>query len=514
MSVAPLNQTETAPIERRWLLAGYVLIGALLLARWAYLACGFIGLTEDEAYQWLWSKHLALSYFSKPPMIAYTQFLGTTLWGDSEFGIRFFSPLMSAALAALGLRFLAREVSARAGFWLVLAVSAAPLPAVGSILLTIDPLSVLFWTAAMICGWYAVQRDSTALWVLTGFWMGLGFLSKYTGLFQFLSWAVFFALWPGARRQLRRPGPYLALLIVALSTIPVLIWNSQHHWITVTHIESRGGLDKSWVWKPKWTFEFFGQELGLLNPVLFIALTWAAIAFWKRQRSALTVFLFSMGAPLFIFYTLYTFRGRVQPNWIAPTIVPLFMLGAIYWNGRYDSVNRAMKNIFLIGIAVGLLVVIVAHDTSLIGKITGHPLPAKLDPLRRAHGHPEMTQIVGTAREHLLAEGKPVFIIGGHYGIASLITFYLPEAKAAAGKDSFVFVETSDKPKNQFYFWPGYTERRGQNALYVRYAESPLPAHDSLRAQFETVTDLGIHEVNYDGTVLHCIQIYECRNLR
>ena len=26
--------------------------------------------SEDEAYQWLWSKHLALSYYSKPPMIA------------------------------------------------------------------------------------------------------------------------------------------------------------------------------------------------------------------------------------------------------------------------------------------------------------------------------------------------------------------------------------------------------------------------------------------------------------
>ncbi|PYI88485.1 MAG: hypothetical protein DME26_03545, partial [Verrucomicrobia bacterium] len=59
--------------EQHWLRAGYVLIGLLTLARWLYLASGSIELSEDEAYQWMWSKHLAPSYYSKPPLIAYTQ---------------------------------------------------------------------------------------------------------------------------------------------------------------------------------------------------------------------------------------------------------------------------------------------------------------------------------------------------------------------------------------------------------------------------------------------------------
>ena len=181
LTVLDLQLGNSRNSNQHWLRAGYVLIVVLPLARWIYIASGTIELSEDEAYQWVWSKHLALSYYSKPPLIAYTQFLGTTLWGDTAFGVRFFSPVIAAILGLLVLRFFAREVNARAGFFLVLIVTATPLLAVGATLLTVDPLSVLFWTAAMLAGWRAVQENSTtSAWLWVGLWMGLGFLSKYT----------------------------------------------------------------------------------------------------------------------------------------------------------------------------------------------------------------------------------------------------------------------------------------------------------------------------------------------
>src|SRR5215475_13263094 len=102
-----------------WVRVGYIFTGALLLFRLGYIASGVIELSNDEAYQWLWSKHLALSYFSKPPAIAFIQFAGTWLWGDTELGVRFFPPVFAAILSVVMLRFLAREVGARQAFLLL-----------------------------------------------------------------------------------------------------------------------------------------------------------------------------------------------------------------------------------------------------------------------------------------------------------------------------------------------------------------------------------------------------------
>ena len=84
---------------------------------------------------------------------------------------------------------------------------AVPLLAVGAVLMTVDSFSVLFWTLAMLAGWRAVRPEArTRDWLWVGLWMGLGFLSKYTKLFQWLCWACLF---PGlaARSISAGPGP-------------------------------------------------------------------------------------------------------------------------------------------------------------------------------------------------------------------------------------------------------------------------------------------------------------------
>src|SRR5438445_9634283 len=96
-TAAPTQPSQSN--DSRWLFWGYVFVAAFFLTRLLYIASGRIEITEDEAYQWLWSKHLALSYYSKPPLIAYLQFLGTSIFGDNEFGIRFLSPVFATGLS-------------------------------------------------------------------------------------------------------------------------------------------------------------------------------------------------------------------------------------------------------------------------------------------------------------------------------------------------------------------------------------------------------------------------------
>jgi hypothetical protein len=193
------------------------------------------------------------------------------------------------------------------------------------------------------------------------------------------------------------------------------------------------------------------------------------------------------------------------------------------------------------GLVLGLTAAVVLHDTDLIGYLVGRPLPGDVDPLRRVRGYAQTAACVEQAREKLLREGKPVFIICDHYGITSLFSFYLPEARAALRTTPLVYYRSSATPDNQLYFWPEYRypeHRKGQNAIYVTepgscrleagwpwkwltgkeiaFAQVPPPveAPTFLTQQFESVKDLGIHEVSLGGRVFKRVQLFECHGLR
>lgn len=530
---------SAAAADGQWLRLGGLWIGALLVFRLGYIASETILLSEDEAYQWVWSKHLALSYFSKPPGIALIQAAGTGLWGDTELGVRFFSPVFAALLSWVILRFMARAVSARAGFLLLLAVTATPLMGVGSVLMTIDPPLVLCWTLAMVAGWRAAQPDGcTHHWLLAGLALGLGFLSKYTAAYQLVCWVLFFALWRPARVHLRKPGPYLALLVFAASTLPVILWNVRHDWITATHVAENARLDEAWQPTLRHLGEFLGAELGLLNPVFLAASLWAGAAFWRqRKERPLWLYFFCMGMPVFLGHAVYALHSRIHPNWIAPAVLPMFCLMVAYWEARWCSGVRAVGRWFGVGLVLGLLAVVVLHDTRLFGKVTRRPLPVGLDPLRRVQGWEAAAAAVEGARVKLAAEGTPAFVIAHHYGLTGLLSFYVPAAHGAS--PPLIYPRSSPTPRNQFDLWPEYrygANRRGQNALYVQplgadelergwfwkwlaggsvdaTPPAPRPPSARIEREFGSVRSLGVIEVKQDNRVLHRLQLFECRNL-
>ena len=391
--------------EIEWLRLGCILIFAMLIGRWIYLASGTIELSQDEAYQWVWSKHPALSYYSKPPAIAFIQLAGTSIFGDTEFGVRFFSPLFAAITSLLLLRFLAREIGARPSFWLLLAATATPLLGVGTILMTIDPPLVLCWTWAVVAGWRAAQPDGkTRDWLIVGLAMGLGFLCKYTALYQIVCFGIFFALHRSARIHLRKPGPWLALLIFLICTLPVVIWNSQHGWLTLNDVGGNAGLHGQWHPTLRYFWDFIQQEFGLLNPVFFIGAIWAMIGFWKfRRERPLWLYFFCMGAPVFLGHLLWSFHSRILPNWIAPSVLPMFCLMVAYWNEKFRSGSRWVKPFFAAGVALGIFAIAIMYQSNLIARIAGQPLPGEKDPLRRVRAWDVEAKLVESAREKLAA---------------------------------------------------------------------------------------------------------------
>ncbi|QIF04107.1 glycosyltransferase family 39 protein [Roseimicrobium sp. ORNL1] len=499
-----------------WRNAAWVLMIGLLIERLIYIASGTIELSEDEAYQWMWSQRLDWAYYSKPPLIAWLQWLGTNLWGDTAFGVRFMSPVLALMCNMLVWCFVRKRTDERTAFWVVAAFAVTPLFAVGGVLLTVDAPTVLFYTAAAMAMWKAMEQDSTKWWALAGVTAALGFLSKFFSPFLWAGLFLFLAFNRTYRHQLRRPGPWLALAMNIAAAFPVLYWNITHDWVTVTHLKERGGLDGSSHLNFATLGEFAVSVTGLLNPVFFLA---AAFAVWgwcrMKEKPALLSFLVCMSAPVFLVYLALSVQAKAQPNWIAPAAPMLFLAAATWWHLRAKNGARLPARWLAAGFVIGLPAVIFIHDTDLMKKAVRIDLKPGADPLSRVRGGSDLARVMEEQRLKLETQtGVPTFLLADHYGRASLMNFYNPTAREMLPANQLSFVLSADKPQNQYWFWPTYTSRIGENAIFVRQGAVEKGAPKRLRQEFEKVESLGIFKIRHEGAVCQQVQIFACRCLR
>ena len=76
-----------------------LLKGAVTALRRALTALQSVPLSMDEAQYWIWSRDLALGYFSKPPLLAWLISATAAMCGDGEVCVRLSSPALHAATA-------------------------------------------------------------------------------------------------------------------------------------------------------------------------------------------------------------------------------------------------------------------------------------------------------------------------------------------------------------------------------------------------------------------------------
>src|SRR5205085_11875508 len=86
-----------SPNEARLVLITVLTVTALIVLR--LVAAAWTPLTFDEAYYWMWSKHLAGGYYDHPPGVAAVIRLGTLIAGDTELGVRLVSILLAVPMS-------------------------------------------------------------------------------------------------------------------------------------------------------------------------------------------------------------------------------------------------------------------------------------------------------------------------------------------------------------------------------------------------------------------------------
>ena len=514
--------------------AVWLFIVALTILRLSMLATK--DLEFDEAHYWMWSERLAPAYFSKGPGVAFTIRLSTAIFGANEFGVRFFSPILGAATSLLLFHLARRLFTANAGLWLVIGLNVTPIFNIGAFVMTIDPLSIFFWTAAMFVFWLALERSPqfSWYWPLTGLLIGLGFLCKYTNALQLLSVILVLALAPRLRHEFRRPGLYALLAVFAAFILPPIIWNQQHAWVTLTHLRARGGLGPHFGLHPLEPLKFVAEHFLFYSPLLFLALAWGALASWRRVNQQFKIlFLFWFGIPVFAFYFLLSLNKVAAPNWDALAFLSLALLAVGYWDERFAS-TRWLKVSMPIAFGLALLMSIIGLDSDLM-RTAGFRLWRR-DPSDRLRGWKSATAAVENVRQEWEAKlGEKLFLIADDRDRASEISFYLRDKRREGPGHPPVYLVESQDLVNQFSFWPrydqfveappvtpapgedAYTEEGGINpfagrsALFIRDGATGGVPHN-IRAAFQSRHPIAVVEVRRFGQHIRTWRIFLCRN--
>ncbi len=474
----------------RWL---FWSIALPTLVRLWFVGTGQLGLVQDEAQYWDWTRHLQLTYYSKGPLIAWIIWAFTRIFGDTELGVRMGS-IVGSALFPLLIWWLVGRLWKRPlmGVLAAMLIAVAPLFQALGILMTTDNPFVLCWTLCIIALYAAATppdpngdpNDDQNSGRDRGWWpyallalaFGVGILAKYTML-GLAGLAGLYALLLHRQGLLPKgfvPRALLALAVgMALGFLPTLIWNMQNDFVGYKHVASLIGVSGAAAQKA-FRFgrvpEYLGSMLGFSLPwwyVLTLISGWRAarLTLWNtpanseraeglsyQQAALLSLFFW----PMTLFFFAWSFHAQVLANWNAVSFVAAVLLCAAGLERVLTRPRSQRQNRWLAAGAIASLVLAVfIHTQQMI------PIPPSLNPSHKLKGWSDMGQHMAQVAEREFGTRERVFYFSEVYDITAALAFYVP------GQQQAYCLWTTDRRMNQYDLWPGPTDKVGWNAIMV-----------------------------------------------
>ncbi|BCK75618.1 glycosyl/arabinosyl/mannosyl transferase [Acetobacter aceti NRIC 0242] len=391
----------------------FISLGVLTVLRLILATC--LPVTPDEAYYWTWSHDLQASYLDHPPMVAWWIWIGTALFGDTGFGIRFTAPLATALgtiLTVLACRDFQvallrdRPLAPVINPWIVGVLLNATLAlGVGATVMTPDTPLLFFMALFLWASGRLVRTGDLRWWLLLGVSAGLGFDSKYTMVLPVAGLGLWCLLSLRRLKQLLTVWPWLGAVIGVCLTFPVVWWNATHGWASFIR---QGGRTGDWQPSraPGYLGELIGGQIGLLTPGIFLLSVVALIAAFRRRSDVDRLLLCLTCVPAAVFLQ-HALGDRVQANWpvlIYPALVCLIVMqGDRRWKIA-AGLGYALWGLLLCQATTGFL-----------------PLNRHFDvALRQGGGWTIFAENVAQQSE------GAAFIASDEYALASELAFHLP----------------------------------------------------------------------------------------
>jgi hypothetical protein len=394
---------------------------ALVMLR--LVAAALTPLTFDEAYYWMWSKHLSFGYYDHPPMVALVIRLGTMLAGNTEFGVRLVSillalPMSWAMYRTAAILFGGQRVAATATILLNVTLMAA----VGTLIVTPDaPLLVassfvLFYLAKVL------ETGRGAWWLAVGVAIGAALLSKYTALFFGPAILIWLVSVPKLRRWLISPWPYLGGAVALLIFAPVILWNADHRWVSFIKQIGRARIED---FRPAFIGELIPTQIAFATPLVWILGAMGLYALLKRNAGAFAarMLINSTFWTIALYFVWHSLHARVEANWFAP-IYPAFAIAAAVaanltrWEPRQQRIaDFCLRWASPVGILMFALLIVQANT----GALSGYRRDATVRSV--GVGWRELASEIEAVR----ARTGAACVLAPDYGTTGWLAFYLPK---------------------------------------------------------------------------------------
>jgi dolichol-phosphate mannosyltransferase len=414
-----------------WRTAVMGLVVVSFLLRLFYI--GQVELLPEDSYYWNYSQHLDLGYLDHPPMVAWLIWLGTHVFGGSEFGVRI-GALCCAAVAAFFSYRLTRNLFGEDSALVALALmQVMPFFFLAGLLMTPDAPLTAAWSATLYFLERALLGGQARAWLFAGVSIGLGLISKYT-IGMLVPVAFLFVLLDAPSRQwLFRWQPYVALVIASVIFSPVIIWNAQHEWASFAFQTSRRLAER-----PRFSLHrLLISALVLLTPTGFLTLCASRLS--RRPESRRWLFLqLAVLVPLAVF-VVFSIRHDVKIDWtgalwlgavpaLAVSIVEFGKPGVQGFRAWLHSAWGPTAVIMILLLGTGL------HYLALGLPGVGYGNHLELVPV----GWRDLGRQVQTLAADLRKETglEPVIVGMDRYELASQLTFYAPDHARSVNETS------------------------------------------------------------------------------
>lgn len=482
-----------------------------------------LDLSGDEAQYWTWSRQLALSYYSKGPLVAYVIRASCDVFGQTMPAVRFPALLLAVGTSICAF-WLTRKLfkSHRLALGVYLLGALVPMYTVGSLLMTIDPLLYFFWALACCFIVKALFDQSRWAWVAAGVAIGVGFLAKYNSPLWLVGVLLFMAVDAPSRRWLKTPWPWVMVVVSLVFTTPVIVWNAQHHWVSLHHVATQTGANHTGGFGRGNLLAFLAAQLGLINPFIAVCMIAAVIHSIRKLGpfSRQCRLLLYIGGFYFVVCMLDAFRSKVEANWPAPAYFTLLVLTGQFIATRLTSkITWRPWRFWVYGAVIfGIAVQPILSDaTELYPLVTwvnksfprnGKPRlsPKNVDFAYKLRGVAEQGKRVG---EELAKLPPGSFVMCEDYQDGSQMQFYVPGQPKTYFAGSYWSDPVVRRRLSQFDMWPGRNlaqpKLKGRDCIYLG-----TMAYAPLRESFDHVEHLPDFQVIRRGLVVRTVQLWRC----